>query len=122
MSYQVSENIQAKVNAIAADEAVQKALNFMVEDHDTIVEKQCELALIPAPTANEAAKAARMLEMFKEEGLDDQHDDHREGQFTNPRKHFLFYTLFLLGFLDFGSLIFLNRRFLHDCILESVYY
>lgn len=75
MSYQVSENIQTKVNAITADEAVQKALKFMVEDHDAIVDKQCELALIPAPTANEAAKAARMLEMFKEEGLEDCHID-----------------------------------------------
>ncbi len=71
MSYQVSESIQTKLNTLTANEAVQKALSFMVEDHETIVDKQCELALIPAPTGNEAAKAARMLEMFKEEGLED---------------------------------------------------
>ena len=75
MSYQVSENIQNKLNMLTANEAVQKALNFAFEDHDAIVEKQCELALIPAPTGNEAAKAARMLEMFKEEGLEDCHID-----------------------------------------------
>lgn len=75
MSYQVSEHIQTKLDALTANEAVQKALNFMVEDHETIVDKQCELALIPAPTGNEAAKAARMLEMFKEEGLEDCHID-----------------------------------------------
>ena len=50
MSYQVSENIQNKLNMLTANEAVQKALNFAFEDHDVIVEKQCELALIPAPT------------------------------------------------------------------------
>ena len=75
MSYQVSEKIQAKVEALTAIEAVQKALAFMEEDHEAIVEKQCELALIPAPTGSEAAKAARMLEMFKEEGLEDCHID-----------------------------------------------
>ena len=75
MSYQVSENIQNKLNMLTANEAVQKALNFAFEDHDVIVEKQCELALIPAPTGNEAAKAARMLEMFKEEGLENCHID-----------------------------------------------
>ena len=75
MSYQVSESIQNKLNTLTANGAVQKALDFMVEDHDTIVDMQCELALIPAPTGNEAAKAARMLEMFKAEGLEDCHID-----------------------------------------------
>ncbi len=75
MSYQVSEQIQAKVDALTANEAVQKALKFMEDDHETIVDKQCELALIAAPTAHEENKAARMLEMFKEEGLEDCHID-----------------------------------------------
>lgn len=75
MGYQVSEKIQAKLDALTASEAVQKALKFMEEDHDTIVDKQCELALIAAPTGKEANKAARMLEMFKEEGLEDCHID-----------------------------------------------
>lgn len=75
MSYQVSEKIQEKVEALTAIETVQKALAFMEKDHDVIVEKQCELALIPAPTGSEAAKAARILEMFKEEGLEDCHID-----------------------------------------------
>ena len=75
MSYQVSEKIQNKVNALTASEAVKKALDFMVEDQYNVIDKQCELTLIPAPTGSEAAKAARMLEMFKEEGLEDCHID-----------------------------------------------
>ncbi|MBQ7797192.1 MAG: M20/M25/M40 family metallo-hydrolase [Lachnospiraceae bacterium] len=75
MSYQVSENIQAKLDALTANEAVQKALKFMEDDHETIVDKQIELTLIPAPTGQEQMKAARMLEMFKEEGLEDCHID-----------------------------------------------
>ena len=75
MSYQVSEKIQNKVNALTASDAVKKALDFMVEDQYNVIDKQCELTLIPAPTGNEAAKAARMLEMFKEEGLEDCHID-----------------------------------------------
>ena len=42
MSYQVSESIQNKLNTLTANGAVQKALDFMVEDHDTIVDMQCE--------------------------------------------------------------------------------
>ena len=75
MSYQVSEKIQAKVDALTAVESVQKALKFMETDHDNIIDKQCELTLIPAPTGHEAAKAARMMEMLKEEGLTDCHID-----------------------------------------------
>ena len=75
MSYQISENIRTKLTSLTENADVKKALAFMIEDHETIVEKQCELALIPAPTGNEAAKAARMLEMFKEEGLEDCHID-----------------------------------------------
>ena len=40
MSYQVSENIQNKLNTLTANEAVQKALNFAFEDHEAIVEKR----------------------------------------------------------------------------------
>ncbi len=75
MSYQVSETIQAKLDALTANASVQNALKFMEEDHDAIVDKQIELTLIPSPTGNEAAKAARMLEMMKEEGLEDCHID-----------------------------------------------
>lgn len=75
MSYQVSEKIQNKLDALTASEKVQKALKFMEEDHETIIEKQCELTLIPAPTGQEQKKAERLLEMFKEEGLTDCHID-----------------------------------------------
>ena len=75
MDYQVSEKIQAKLDALTANEAVQKALKFMEEDQDEIVDKQIELTLIPSPTGQEEKKSARMLEMLKAEGLEDCHID-----------------------------------------------
>ena len=47
----------------------------MEKDHENIVEKQIELTLIPSPTYHEEKKAARLLEMFQEEGLTDCHID-----------------------------------------------
>lgn len=75
MKYQVSDKIQEKFEALTKDERVQKALAFMEEDHEQVIEKQIELTLIPAPTYHEEKKAARLLEMFKEEGLTDCHID-----------------------------------------------
>lgn len=71
MEYQVSEHVRKKFDALTKDEKVLKALKFMEEDQDIIIEKQIELTLIPAPTHHEQKKAERMLEMFKEEGLSD---------------------------------------------------
>lgn len=75
MNYQVSEAIQKKLETLTADASVQKALAFMEEDHQAIVDKQMELALIPSPTGQEEKKAQRMLEMLQAEGLEDCHID-----------------------------------------------
>ena len=75
MEYKVSEQVRQKFDALVKDEKVQKALKFMEEDQDAVIDRQIELTLIPAPTNQEQKKAERMLEMFKEEGLSDCHID-----------------------------------------------
>ena len=75
MEYKVSEQVLQKFDALVNDEKVQKALKFMEEDQDAVIDRQIELTLIPAPTYHEQKKAERMLEMFKEEGLSDCHID-----------------------------------------------
>jgi len=75
MEYQISEQVRQKFDALKENEKVQKALKFMEEDQENVIDKQIELTLIPAPTGHEEKKAARMLEMFKEEGLTDCHID-----------------------------------------------
>ena len=75
MEYKVSEKVQKKFDTLTKDAKIQKALQFMEEDQDTVIDKQIELTLIPAPTNHEQKKAARLLEMFKEEGLTDCHID-----------------------------------------------
>ena len=75
MTYQVSEKVKERFAALVADEKVKKALDFIKDDRDTILDKQCELTLIPAPTHHEAEKAKRFVEMLAEEGLTDCHID-----------------------------------------------
>ena len=75
MEYKVSEQVRQKFDALVKDEKVQKALKFMEEDQDAVIDRQIELTLIPAPTYHEQKKAECMLEMFKEEGLSDCHID-----------------------------------------------
>ena len=75
MEYKVSEQVRQKFDTLVKDEKVQKALKFMEEDQDAVIDRQIELTLIPAPTYHEQKKAERMLEMFKEEGLSDCHID-----------------------------------------------
>ena len=75
MEYKVSEQVRQKFDALVKDEKVQKALKFMEEDQDAVIDRQIELTPIPAPTYHEQKKAERMLEMFKEEGLSDCHID-----------------------------------------------
>ena len=75
MEYKVSEQVRQKFDALVKDEKVQKALKFMEEDQDAVIDRQIELTLIPAPTYHEQKKAERMLEMFKEEGLSVCHID-----------------------------------------------
>ena len=69
MEYKVSEKIQKKFDTLTKDAKVQKALQFMEDDQNEIIDRQIELTLIPAPTNHEQKKAARLLEMFKEERL-----------------------------------------------------
>ena len=75
MEYQVSEKVRGAVDALTGCEKVQKALRFMEEDNEYIIQRQIELTLIPAPTFHEEKKAARVLELFKEYGLEDCHID-----------------------------------------------
>ena len=75
MRYLVSQPVQTALDALTADPKVQKALRFMEEDQEEIIERQMELALIPAPTFHEEKKAQRLLEMFRAEGLEDCHID-----------------------------------------------
>ncbi|MBQ9047318.1 MAG: M20/M25/M40 family metallo-hydrolase [Solobacterium sp.] len=75
MEYKVSEKVSDALHRLTADEKIQKALKFMEEDQENIIQKQIELTLIPAPTFHEEKKAARLLEMFREEGLEDCHID-----------------------------------------------
>ena len=64
MAYQISENVKNKMAALTADEKVKKALEFIKDDRDIILDKQCELTLIPAPTHHEAEKAKRFVFRF----------------------------------------------------------
>ena len=75
MAYQVSEKVQKALDALTARPEVEKALHFMEEDQEEIIQRQMELALIPAPTFHEERKAQRLLEMFRAEGLEDCHID-----------------------------------------------
>ncbi len=75
MKYQVSEHVQQQFTKMTESESVQKALAFMEADQEEIIQKQIELTLIPAPTFHEEKKAARLLEMFREEGLEYCHID-----------------------------------------------
>ena len=75
MANQVSEKISAVLRQLTDEEKVQKALKFIEEDQENIIQKQIELTLIPAPTGQEEKKAKRLLEMFAEEGLTDCHID-----------------------------------------------
>lgn len=60
MEYKVSEKIQKKFDTLTKDAKVQKALQFMEDDQNEIIDRQIELTLIPAPTNHEQKKAARL--------------------------------------------------------------
>ena len=61
MEYKVSEKIQKKFDTLTKDAKVQKALQFMEDDQNEIINRQIELTLIPAPTNHEQKKAVRCL-------------------------------------------------------------
>ncbi len=75
MEYIVSERVSAALAKLTADEKTKRALEFIHEDDETMIDTQCELTLIPAPTFQEQKKAARLLELYKENGLEDAHID-----------------------------------------------
>ena len=56
MEYKVSERIQKKFDTLTKDAKVQKALQFMEDDQNEIIDRQIELTLIPAPTYHEQKK------------------------------------------------------------------
>ena len=75
MEYIVSDRVRKAFGALTADRKVLDAVKFIEDDNDKMVDMQCELTLIPAPTFQERKKAARILEIFKENGLEDAHID-----------------------------------------------
>ncbi len=75
MNYHVSDQVAMALKHLTDAQKVQKALQFMEEDQENIIQKQIELTLIPAPTHQEEKKAKRLVEMFAEEGLTDCHID-----------------------------------------------
>ena len=75
MKYQVQTEIQEHLNQLLSQEDVIKALKFIEDDQEEIIQKQIELTLIPAPTFHEEEKANKLLQMFKQEGLSDCHID-----------------------------------------------
>ena len=75
MEYTVSDRTKETLDKITSSERTQEALRFIEEDAENILQKQIELTLIPAPTFHERAKAERLVEMFREEGLTDCHVD-----------------------------------------------
>lgn len=71
MTYHVSGKVRSALDALVSDPRVQKALSFMEADQEEIIERQMELAAIPAPTYHEEEKARRLLELFRSEGLEE---------------------------------------------------
>ena len=64
-----------KIAALRNSAKVQKALQFIREDAEHIVEQQIKLALIPAYSNHEEKKAARFREMIDEMGYDTIQDE-----------------------------------------------
>jgi tripeptide aminopeptidase len=75
MEHTVSKKVNDRLNDLMAGEKTKKAMDFVFSDSENMIDTQCELALIPAPTFQEEKKAQRILEIFKENGLKDAHID-----------------------------------------------
>ncbi|MBQ1467436.1 MAG: hypothetical protein IIZ27_03055, partial [Solobacterium sp.] len=60
--------MKEKIEALRDHVQVQKALEFIRNDADHVVEQQIELALIPAYSNHEEKKAQRFREMIEEMG------------------------------------------------------
>ena len=61
MEYKVSEKIQKKFDTLTKDAKVQKALQFMEDDQNEIINRQIELTLIPARTYRLPYRRVRQL-------------------------------------------------------------
>ena len=71
MTYIPSKQRKEAVEHLVSLPKVQKALQYIEQDHERTVQQQIELCLIPAPTFHEENKAKRLAEMFEEAGLSD---------------------------------------------------
>lgn len=69
MEYKVSEKIQKKFDTLTKDAKVQKALQFMEDDQNEIIDRQIELTLIPAPTNHEQKKQRDFLRCLRRKDL-----------------------------------------------------
>ena len=65
MEYKVSEKVQKKFDTLTKDAKIQKALQFMEDDQNEIINRQIELTLIPAPTNHERKKQRDFLRCLR---------------------------------------------------------
>lgn len=65
----IAPTMQATIEAIAADEGVEKAVRFVREDEANMLRKLVELNEIPAPPFGEEKRALRFAELLREAGL-----------------------------------------------------
>ncbi len=75
MDYIVSDSTRSALAALLASPAVQAAIAAAKADQAQCLRQQCELCCIEAPTFQEAARASRMAELFREAGLTGVHTD-----------------------------------------------
>lgn len=75
MAYEISQPIQTALDTLLSEQPVAQAVKFAEGDQEEIIQRQMELALIPAATFHEEQKAKRFLQMLIAEGLEDCHID-----------------------------------------------
>lgn len=73
MSYTVSNEVQAALNALLANEQVQQAIAFAEADQPRCLREHIALTEIEAPTYEESARAEAFAELLRQEGLEDVH-------------------------------------------------
>lgn len=83
-AYEVRPEIREAVRTLTALPRVQRALQYIRDDHENSIRQQLELVQIPAPTFSEQKRAAYMAEQFRVLGLSDVHID-RTGNVVGVR-------------------------------------
>ena len=73
MSYTVSNEVQAALDALLANEQVQQAIAFTEDDQPRCLREHIALTEIEAPTYEESARAEAFAELLRQEGLEDVH-------------------------------------------------